>query len=211
MDSERDVWLEAGVVWAVATGALPDVASRNLTQRAVSMASETRNYRLLLDYRRATLTHDVLALNRHAEMLSRLGLPQEVRVAMLCRERSSNFQFWERVLRMRGLSAAVFTDGKPALSWLMRSETGLAVADAADAADAAGAAPNNALLDVDSLKRLVQRFAVERSSVPRSQVQAEFTELLECLFAHADQLGIDLMQATEIQLRLVICEADHAS
>lgn len=204
MDSERDVWLEAGVVWALATGALPDVASKNLTQRAVAMATETRNFRIVLDFRRATLTHDVLALNRHAEMLSRLGLPQEVRIAMLCRERSSNFQFWERVLRMRGLAAAVFTDGEPALSWLKRPETG------AITAGTAGAAPENALLDVESLKRVVQRFAVERSSVPRSQVQAEFTELLECLFAHADQLGVDLMQATEIQLRLIVCEADHS-
>jgi hypothetical protein len=202
MDAERDVWLEAGVVWAVAVGALPDAASRSLTQRAVAMAAEAANYRLVLDYRRATLTHDVLALNRHAEMLSRLGLPEDARVAMLCRQRSSNFDFWERVLRMRGYLAAIFTDGEAALSWLHRpaADTG--------GADALGTAPARALLDVESVKRLVHRFASERASAPRSQVQAEFTELLECLFAHSDRLGVDLMQGPDMQLRRVMCDAD---
>jgi hypothetical protein len=201
MEKERDVWLEAGVIWAVAVGALPDAASRSLTQRAVAMAGEAASCRLMLDYRRAALTHDVLALNRHAEMLSQLGLPEDARVAMLCRQRSSNFDFWERVLRMRGYMAAVFTDGEAALSWLHRPATDAAVAAVLPAA------PASALLDVDSVKRLVHRFASERASAPRSQVQAEFTELLECLFAHADRLGLDLMQGADMQLRRVICDA----
>jgi hypothetical protein len=201
MEKERDVWLEAGVIWAVAVGALPDAASRSLTQRAVAMAGEAASCRLMLDYRRAALTHDVLALNRHAEMLSRLGLPEDARVAMLCRQRSSNFDFWERVLRMRGYQAAVFTDGEAALGWLHRPATDTAVAAVLPTA------PASALLDVDSVKRLLHRFASERASAPRSQVVAEFTELLECLFAHADQLGLDLMQGADMQLRRVICDA----
>ena len=195
LDSKRDVWLEAGVVWAVAAGALPDGAGQNLAQRAVTMAGKSTSYRLLFDYRRAVLTHDVLALNRHAEILSRLGLPEQVRIVMLCRQRSTNFEFWERVLRMRGYLAAVFTDGEAALSWLHRPATD-------DAALAAmGSAPTNAVLDVDSLSRMIQRFTTERMAAPHSQVLAEFTELLECLLAQADQLGVDLMQGTDLKLR----------
>ena len=159
------------------------------------MAGKSASYRLLFDYRRAVLTHDVLVLNRHAEILSRLGLPEQVRIVMLCRQRSTNFEFWERVLRMRGYLAAVFTDGEAALSWLHRPATD-------DAALAAmGSAPTNAVLDVDSLSRMIQRFTTERMAAPHSQVLAEFTELLECLLAQADQLGVDLMQGTDLKLR----------
>ena len=185
------------MVWAVAAGALPDVSGQDLTQRAVAMAGRAASHRLMFDYRRATLTHDVLALNRHAELLSRLGLPEHARIAMLCRQRSTNFEFWERVLRMRGYLAGVFTDGEAALSWLHRPATD---ADpVATAGSAAATAP--ARMDVDSLKRLLQRFTTERTAAPRSQVVAEFTELLECLFAQADQLGVDLLQGTDLQLR----------
>ncbi len=183
------------MVWAVAEGALPDGAGQNLAQRAVTMAGKSASYRLLFDYRRAVLTHDVLALNRHAEILSRLGLPEQVRIVMLCRQRSTNFEFWERVLRMRGFVAAVFTDGEAALSWLHRPATDEA------ALAATGSAPANALLDVDSLSRMIQRFTTERMAAPHSQVLAEFTELLECLLAQADQLGVDLMQGTDLKLR----------
>ncbi|MGB8692055.1 MAG: hypothetical protein WCD08_00925 [Steroidobacteraceae bacterium] len=210
MDSKRDVWLEAGVIWAAAVGSLPDGSGQNLTQRAVAMAGKSADYRFMFDYRRAALTHDVLALNRHAELLSRLGLPEQARIVMLCRQRSSNFEFWERVLRMRGYQAAVFTDGEAALSWLHRPAT-----DAATLAPPAGAAPGgtatDALLGVDSLSRMLQRFATERRAAPHGQVVAELTELLECLLAQADQLGIDLMQGTAVQLRRRNCRVDRAS
>jgi hypothetical protein len=205
MDSKRDVWLEAGVVWAVAAGALPDGSGQNLAQRAVTMAGESANYRILFDYRRAVLTHDVLALNRHAEILSRLGLPEQVRIVMLCRQRSSNFEFWERVLRMRGCLAAVFTDGEAALSWLHRPTTDLA------AVAGTASTPSNALLDVDSLSRMIQRFTTERAAAPHSQVLAEFTELLECLFARAEQLGVDLMQGMDLKVRARKRRIDRAS
>lgn len=205
LDSKRDVWLEAGVIWAAAVGSLPDGPDQSLTQRAVAMAGENANYRLMFDYRRAALTHDVLALNRHAELLSRLGLPEQARIVMLCRQRSSNFEFWERVLRMRGYQAAVFTDGEAALSWLHRPAT-----DAATLA-APGGAATDVLLGVDSLSRMLQRFATERMSAPHGQVVAELTELLECLLAQADQLGIDLMQGTAVQLRRRNCRIDRAS
>jgi hypothetical protein len=50
--SKRDVWIEAGVVWAAAEGALPDSAHQNLTQRAVAMAAGagSESWLLLLDY-----------------------------------------------------------------------------------------------------------------------------------------------------------------
>ena len=107
MTTRRDVWLEAGVVWAAAEGALADSSHQILTQRAVAMAAKDGNWRLMFDYRRATLTHDVLALSRHAELLSRLALPESARTAMLCRQRSTNFIFWERVLRARARGLGV--------------------------------------------------------------------------------------------------------
>jgi hypothetical protein len=210
LDSKRDVWLEGGVIWAAAVGSLPDGSGQNLTQRAVAMAGKSADYRFMFDYRRAALTHDVLALNRHAELLSRLGLPEQARIVMLCRQRSSNFEFWERVLRMRGYQAAVFTDGEAALSWLHRPATDAATLAAPDGAAPSGAA-TDALLGVDSLSRMLQRFATERMSAPHGQVVAELTELLECLLAQADQLGIDLMQGTAVQLRRRNCRVDRAS
>ena len=194
--SKRDVWIEAGVVWAAAEGALADAAHQNLTQRAVAMAagSGSDGWRLLLDYRRANLTADVLALSRHAELLSRLGLPDGARTAMLCRQRSTNFVFWERVLRARGHEVSVFTDGEAALSWLHRPNTG--DAPASDPHETATAS-----IDVESVKRVLQRFATERLGAPRSQVVAELTALVECLFAQADHLGVDLSQGTELQER----------
>jgi len=196
--NKRDVWIEAGVVWAAAEGALADSAHQNLTQRAVAMAagagSGSGAWRLLLDYRRANLTADVLALSRHAELLSRLGLPDGARTAMLCRQRSTNFVFWERVLRARGHEVSVFTDGEAALSWLHRPNTG-------DAPDADANEATAAAIDVDSVKRVLQRFATERLGAPRGQVVAELTALVECLLAQADHLGVDLTQGTELQDR----------
>ncbi len=194
--NKRDIWIEAGVVWAAAEGALPDSAHQNLTQRAVAMAAGTGadSWRLLLDYRRANLTSDVLALSRHAELLSRLGLPGGARTAMLCRQRSTNFVFWERVLRARGHEVSVFTDGEAALSWLHRPATG-------DAPDSEPGEMATVATDVESVKRVLQRFATERLGAPRSQVVAELTALVECLFVQADHLGVDLWQGTEMQER----------
>jgi hypothetical protein len=120
MNAKHDVWLEAGVVWAAPEGALPDNVHQNLTERAVAMAAGVEPWRLLLDYRRANLTQDALSLSRHAELMSRLGLPEGARTAMLCQQRSTSFVFWERVLRARGHEVSVFTDGEAALSWLHR-------------------------------------------------------------------------------------------
>ena len=194
--SKRDVWIEAGVVWAAAEGALPDSAHQNLTQRAVAMAAGagSESWLLLLDYRRANLTADVLALSRHAELLSRLGMPDGARTAMLCRQRSTNFVFWERVLRARGHEVSVFTDGEAALSWLHRPNTG-------DAPDSEPGEPSTVATDVESVKRVLQRFATERLGAPRGQVIEELTALVECLFAQADHLGVDLSQGTELQER----------
>jgi hypothetical protein len=135
--SKRDVWIEAGVVWAAAEGALSDAAHRNLAQRAVTMAASAGplSWRLLLDYRRATLTADAPSLSRLAEQLSGLGLPAGTRIAMVCQQRSGNFAFWERVLRARGHEVSVFTDDEAALSWLHRPNAEeVATADSAETA-----------------------------------------------------------------------------
>ena len=123
MKGKRDVWLEGGVVWAAAAGALPYSAHQDLTQRAVAMAARTATWRLIFDYRLATLTQDVLPLSRHAELLVELGLPDSSRTVMLCRQRSTSFVFWERALRARGHQASLFTDEAEALSWIHRPTT----------------------------------------------------------------------------------------
>jgi hypothetical protein len=194
MQAKRDVWLEAGVVWAAPEGALPDGVHQSLTQRAVAMAAGAQPWRLLLDYRRANLTQDVLALSRHAELMTRLGLPESARTAMLCRQRTTSYVFWERVLRARGHEVSVFTDGEAALSWLHRPATSDSLTPELDDTP-------QAAIDVDSVKRLLQKFATEREGASRSQVTAELTALIECLFAQADHLGVDLSQGTEIQER----------
>ena len=88
----------------------------------------------------------------------------------------------------------MFTDGEAALSWLHRpTTTDTLTPDLGEMAEAA--------TDVDSVKRLLQKFTTERLGASRSQVTAELTELVECLFAQADHLGVDLSQGTEIQER----------
>ncbi|MDE2219890.1 MAG: hypothetical protein KGL25_08420 [Gammaproteobacteria bacterium] len=138
MTAERDVWVEGGVVWAAPSGRLAEDASRDLTRRALALAAETQNWRLLFDFRRSRLTHDVLALNRQAELLSQHGLPSIARTAMLCRHRSTDFQFWERVLNLRGLSAATFTDGEAAIGWLHVREPARPASAASDRAGELG-------------------------------------------------------------------------
>lgn len=188
--AQDDLWVDGGVIWAVARGPLLESASKDLMRRAIALAAETANWRFMFDYRHSTLTHDVLALNRHAELMYRLGLPESTRMAMLCRHRSADFLFWERVLSLRGLSAGTFTDGAAAIVWLHKHqphETEQPVATDA-------AKPR---IEVDAVKRQLRQFAAERTGAPRSVVTAELTELVDCLFAQAAQLGVDLLLSTE--------------
>lgn len=193
MMGRGDVWLDGGIVWATPKGSLAENASLDLTERALALAAETSNWRILFDFRRSKLTHDVLALNRQAELLVQHNMPKLARTAMLCRHRSTDFQFWERVLSLRGLSAATFTDGEAAIGWLQVQEPVGALA--APGTDPAPGSP----VDLAALKRQLRQFAEERKNAPRSQVAAEFGELVACLHAHASGLGIDPLRGIEDQ------------
>ena len=153
------------------------------------MAGESASNRIMLDFRRATLTHSVQALSWHAEMLSRLRPPTDARIAMLCLQPSVHLQRWELALQQRGHLAAAFTDGRAALNWLQGPEPG-ATAGSAE------------LQDLNSVKQLMQQYADGLSGAPRSQVAVELTELLECLLANAERLGVNAMKGLEQQLRL---------
>ena len=185
--AQGDVWVDAGVVWAAAHGPLAESGSKDLVRRACALAAETANWRFMFDYRHSTLTHDVLALNRHAELMCQLGLPEHTRAAMLCRHRSADYQFWERVLNLRGLAAGTFTDGEAAVVWLHKHQPG-------DTDSPTTPALLQTPINVDTIKRQLNQFALERAGAPRSQVAAELAELVECLFAHAELLGVDLQQ-----------------
>jgi len=194
MITERDVWLEGGIVWAAPNGSLAEEASRDLTRRALALAAETENWRILFDFRRSKLTHDVLALNRQAELLSQHGLPRIARTAMLCRHRSTDFQFWERVLTLRGLSAATFTDGEAAIGWLhVPEQANSGVSVGSDAVSPASPQP----VDLDSMKRQLRQFAEERKFAPRALVQAEFRDLVAFLHSQASDLGVDPTPAND--------------
>jgi hypothetical protein len=199
--TERDVWLEGGIVWDAPNGTLAENASRDLTRRALALAEETANWRILFDFRRSKLTHDVLALNRQAELISQHGLPAIARTAMLCRHRSTDFQFWERVLTLRGLSAATFTDGEAAIGWLHVQQPG---SDAAPGRDDA-VAP--IAVDLAAVKRQLRQFAEERRNAPPGQVKAEFRELMEYLQSQAGTLGVDALRGAE-KLRDATVRAD---
>lgn len=196
MTAERDVWLDGGIVWAAPNGTLAEHESRDLTRRALALAEETANWRILFDFRRSKLTHDVLALNRQAELLSQHGLPTIARTAMLCRHRSTDFQFWERVLTLRGLAAATFTDGEAAIGWLQVSPLGDDAAPAASASASTTPRP----VDLAAVKRQLRKFADERRHAPRETVMAEFRELMEYLHAQASYLGVDALRGLEKQL-----------
>jgi hypothetical protein len=206
MMADRDVWLEGGIVWAAPNGNLAEKASRDLTRRALALAEETANWRILFDFRRSKLTHDVLALNRQAELISQHGLPAIARTAMLCRHRSTDFQFWERVLTLRGLSAATFTDGEAAIGWLQLEQAGDAGTPAR--VEAVG----SITVDMAAVKRQLRQFAEERRNAPRNQVRAEFRELMEYLQSQAGELGVDALRGLEklrdVALRDVAVRAD---
>lgn len=184
---DAEIWFDAGVVWAAPHGPLEEKANHDLTLRAFAFAEEKISWRVLFDYRRAALTYDVLALNRHAEVISRLGLPPTARVGMLCRYHSADFEFWQRVLNMRGIAALVFTDGEAAVKWLLSQEPDPA------AAPAAGKVAKS-VLDVGMVKRQLNEFAMQRKNAPWSHKVADFTELVECLVTLAAQHGVDLRQ-----------------
>jgi hypothetical protein len=192
MMAERDVWLEGGIVWAAPSGTMAEEASRELTQRALALAAETENWRILFDFRRSKLTHDVLALNRQAELLSQHGLPAIARTAMLCRHRSTDFQFWERVLNLRGLSAATFTDGEAAIGWLRTHEQpGSGPGSGAERSSGTDEAPTlPPPVDLAAMKLQLRRFVEERRSAPPALVRAEFRELLDFLNSQARDLGL---------------------
>ena len=190
MTAKSDVWLDGGIVWAAPKGSLAEAASRDLTEQALALAAETGNWRILFDFRRSKLTHDVLALNRQAELLVQHNMPKLARTAMLCRHRSTDFQFWERVLSLRGLSAATFTDGEAAIGWLQVQEP-----NETEAPSAAGSASRPSV-DVAAVKLQLRQFAEERKDALRSVVIAEFKELIECLNTQANNLGIDPPRAT---------------
>ncbi len=190
MTTRGDVWLDGGIVWAAPKGSLAEEASRDLTERALALAAETENWRILFDFRRSKLTHDVLALNRQAELLVQHNMPKLARTAMLCRHRSTDFQFWERVLSLRGLSAATFTDGEAGIGWLQVQEP--AATEAAPAAGSVSRPP----VDLAVVKLQLRQFAEERKDAPRNVVIAEFKELVECLYTQANYLGIDPPRAT---------------
>ncbi len=194
----RDVWLDNGVVWAAAAAGLPVSASRRLTQRAIAMAGEARSSRIMLDFREATLVGNTLALGWHADMLARLRPPSDTHMALVCWQYSDSTQHWQRTLQKCGLLAAVFTDSEAALAWLGDA----APARRASMTAALAAPPIEEPNDAESLKRLLERYADGLSSVPHSQVVAEFHELLDCLLENAELLGVDAMRGLEQQLRM---------
>ncbi|HVN98520.1 MAG TPA: hypothetical protein VMT49_00640 [Steroidobacteraceae bacterium] len=202
MTAERDVWLEGGIVWAAPNGNLAEEASRDLTRRALALAEETANWRILFDFRRSKLTHDVLALNRQAELLSQHGLPAIARTAMLCRHRSTDFQFWERVLTLRGLAAATFTDGEAAIGWLQVSP------QADDSAEPGSDSLAPRPIDLAAVKRQLRQFAEQRRHAPREEVAAEFRELMEYVQTQAGYLGVDAVRGLEQQLRDAVRRSD---
>lgn len=118
MGSFFDVRLNEGLVWAAARGLIDSHAGQSLARQACVLAHRSNNWRILFDLRLAVLAHDPLALNRHAEVLHRLGLPQHSRMALLCRWRTSECDYWEQLLNLTGFSAAVFMDGAQAMDWL---------------------------------------------------------------------------------------------
>ena len=152
----------------------------------------------MLDFRGATLIGNKLALTWHADMLARLKPPGDTRLAMLCWQFSDSVQHWERTLNERGHPAAVFTDSAAAKAWLGDA----APAHGASATAASAILPSGESTDAESLKRLLERYADGLSSVPHSQVVAEFHELLECLLENAELLGVDAMRGLEQQLQM---------
>ncbi len=118
MQDNTNLWMDSEIVWAAAQGPLTEDLHRDLAKRALDMAKESGHWRLLFDFRRAALTHDVLTLNRHAEWLSLADAPLDFRAALLCRHLTPDCEFWARVLRMRGVIAAIFTDTEQAVEWL---------------------------------------------------------------------------------------------
>jgi hypothetical protein len=118
MEDISNLWLDSEVVWAAAQGPLTEDLHRELARRALALAARSGHWRLLFDFRRAALSHDVLTLNRHAEWLSRADVPLDFRVSLLCRHHTPDCEFWAQVLRVRGIIAAVFTDADHAVRWL---------------------------------------------------------------------------------------------
>jgi hypothetical protein len=119
MSDLRDLWIDEEVVWAVPSAPLQAERHRDLTQRALALAAESRRGCILFDYRHTRLMHDVLA--RHALWLVRSELEVKLRAALLVRDLTPDSEFWSRLLWLSGVAAAVFTDVPDALQWFRGS------------------------------------------------------------------------------------------
>ena len=116
MSDIKDLWMDGEIVWAEPPTPLQGDRHRDLTRRALALASESRSGCIVFDYRRARLRHDVLA--RHALWLVKSDMENPLRAALLVPEVTPDSDFWSRLLWLSGIAAAVFTDAQAAVTWL---------------------------------------------------------------------------------------------
>jgi hypothetical protein len=108
--------MDGEIVWAVPAVPLQGERHRDLTQRALALASESAHGCIMFDYRGIRLMHDVLA--RHALWLVKSDLEMKIRAALLVRHATPDAEYWSRLLWVSGVTAAVFTDSQAAVKWL---------------------------------------------------------------------------------------------
>ena len=116
MNAITDLRVDNDIIWATPTAPLQRENHEELTHRALALAGDAGHGLVMFDYRRAVLTHDVLA--RHAVWLVKADLGMAIRAALLVRHVTPDSDFWARLLWLSGVTGAVFTEEATALRWL---------------------------------------------------------------------------------------------
>jgi len=117
---------DLGIVLSTAIGEMTQDDLLAMARAGMALAAKHHTSKVLLDHRRMIPVLSVVEILRTPEKLQALGLTQTLRVATLYspdNPRIKDFEFYDNVAFLQGLSHALFVDYDAALRWLMREES----------------------------------------------------------------------------------------
>ena len=106
------------VVFVKANGAVEDSPLREMTKELRDAVLHNGVKRVLIDYSQTVSRLEPYEIFERPKILTALGFPADVNVAVLYAALDENAQFLENVYRNQHFPVRVFSDRAAALSWL---------------------------------------------------------------------------------------------
>lgn len=89
-----------------------------VVEKYISILKDKKCKKCLIDYRKANYIMDSIGLIQRTQLMDKLKLSRDVKLAALFNEISENVIYFEAVLQNRGWRAKAFIDEKKAIDWL---------------------------------------------------------------------------------------------